>query len=68
MYENKNEFYNWLESGAYLYICGDANRMAKDVEDMIIKIIMECSYISFDAAFEYLNNLKREKRYLRDVY
>ena len=68
MYENKNEFYNWLESGAYLYICGDANRMAKDVEDMIIKIIMECSYISFDAAFEYLNNLKKEKRYLRDVY
>ena len=68
MYENKNEFYSWLESGAYLYICGDANRMAKDVEDMIIKIIMECSNISFDAAFEYLNNLKREKRYLRDVY
>jgi sulfite reductase (NADPH) flavoprotein alpha-component len=68
MYENKNEFYNWLGSGAYLYICGDANRMAKDVEDMIIKIIMECSYISFDAAFDYLNNLKREKRYLRDVY
>ena len=68
MYENKNEFYNWLESGAYLYICGDANRMAKDVEDMIIKIIMECSSISFDAALEYLNNLKREKRYLRDVY
>ena len=68
MYENKNEFYNWLESGAYLYICGDANRMAKDVEDMIIKIIMECSNISFDAAFKYLNNLKREKRYLRDVY
>ena len=68
MYENKKEFYNWLESGAYLYICGDANRMAKDVEDMIIKIIMECSNISFDAAFEYLNNLKREKRYLRDVY
>ena len=68
MYENKNEFYNWLDSGAYLYICGDANRMAKDVEDMIIKIIMECSNISFDAAFEYLNNLKREKRYLRDVY
>ncbi len=68
MYENKNEFYNWLESGAYLYICGDANRMAKDVEDMIIKIIMKCSNISFDAAFEYLNNLKREKRYLRDVY
>ena len=68
MYENKNEFYNWLESGAYLYICGDANRMAKDVEDMVIKIIMECSNISFDAAFEYLNNLKREKRYLRDVY
>ena len=68
MYENKNEFYNWLESGAYLYICGDANRMAKDVEDMIIKIIMECSNISFDAALEYLNNLKKEKRYLRDVY
>ena len=68
MYENKNEFYNWLGSGAYLYICGDANRMAKDVEDMIIKIIMECSNISFDAAFDYLNNLKREKRYLRDVY
>ncbi len=68
MYENKNEFYNWLESGAYLYICGDANRMAKDVEEMIIKIIMECSSVSFDAAFEYLNNLKREKRYLRDVY
>ena len=68
IYENKKEFFSWIENGSIIYICGDATKMAKDVEDIILKIISEEKNCSFNDSIEYLNKLKKEKRYLRDVY
>ena len=68
IYENKKEFFSWIENGSMIYICGDATKMAKDVEDIIIKIISEENNCSADDSVAYLNKLKKEKRYLRDVY
>ena len=68
IYENKKEFFSWIENGSIIYICGDATKMAKDVEDIILKIISEENNCSFNDSIEYLNKLKKEKRYLRDVY
>ena len=66
--ENSQEIFQWLEEGAYFYICGDADRMAKDVEVALIKIIRECGRFSSEEADQYFKELKRNKRYLRDVY
>ena len=68
IYENKKEFFSWIENGSLIYICGDATKMAKDVEDIILKIISEEKNCSFNDSIDYLNKLKKEKRYLRDVY
>ena len=68
IYENKKEFFSWIKNGSMIYICGDATKMAKDVEDIIIKIISEENNCSADDSVAYLNKLKKEKRYLRDVY
>ena len=68
IYENKKDFFSWIENGSIIYICGDATKMAKDVEDIILKIISEENNCSLNDSIEYLNKLKKEKRYLRDVY
>ena len=68
MYQHKKELYNWLEQGAYFYVCGDEKRMAKDVDAMLHKIIAEVSGKGDDAAKEYVAKMKKEQRYLRDVY
>ncbi|MEI8364928.1 MAG: sulfite reductase [Parachlamydiaceae bacterium] len=66
--EQGRELFEWLEQGAHLYVCGDAHRMAKDVDAAIHQIIQ--SHGSFDerTAKEYVKRLKAEKRYLRDIY
>ncbi|MCE2570835.1 assimilatory sulfite reductase (NADPH) flavoprotein subunit [Motilimonas eburnea] len=66
--ENAKEVYQWLEEGAHFYICGDANRMAKDVNDALVKIVQEQANKSFEEAEEYVSELRRAKRYQRDVY
>ena len=68
MHEHGAELYQWLENGGYFYVCGDATRMAKDVDQALCDIIAAQGSLSSDKAKEYVNNLKREKRYLRDVY
>ena len=68
MHEHGAELYQWLENGSYFYVCGDATRMAKDVDQALCDIIAAQGSLSSDKAKEYVNNLKREKRYLRDVY
>ncbi len=66
--ENSAELYAWLEAGAYFYVCGDASRMAKDVEQTLLDSIANGKSCSPDAAQEYLNMMKKEKRYQLDVY
>lgn len=63
--EKSSELMKWLEEGAMIYVCGDAQHMAKDVNNTLLDIIREQS--SHDPA-EYLKHLKKEGRYLRDVY
>ena len=68
--ENARELWSWLQGGAYLYVCGDAHRMAKDVHQAIIDIAQQHGGLSPEAAAEYVNVtlMKTERRYLRDVY
>jgi sulfite reductase alpha subunit-like flavoprotein len=66
--ELAEEFYAWLEDGGHIYICGDASRMAKDVDKAIHKAIETAAGKSEDEAKAYVDALKKAKRYLRDVY
>ncbi|MCB2427577.1 assimilatory sulfite reductase (NADPH) flavoprotein subunit [Methylophaga pinxianii] len=66
--EKSIEIWNWLQEGAYLYVCGDADNMAPDVNEALIDIISQQGSKSRDDATEYLRQLTRDKRYQRDVY
>ncbi|MEM9242175.1 MAG: sulfite reductase subunit alpha, partial [Pseudomonadota bacterium] len=68
MVENGKDVYAQLEEGAYFYVCGDATRMAKDVDAALHEIIETQGGMTPEAATEYVNRLKRDKRYVRDVY
>ena len=62
------EVWQWLQDGAHFYVCGDANRMAKDVHEALVNIVAEHGGKSAEQAEEYVNELRRAKRYQRDVY
>lgn len=66
--EEGQEFWSYLERGAIFYVCGDAERMAPDVDSALHKIIQEHGNKSEAEAIEYVNELKSNKRYRRDVY
>lgn len=68
MRENADELFAWLQDGAHLYVCGDADRMAKDVDAALHEIVAESGGMDADAAHAYVNNLIKTHRYLRDVY
>lgn len=68
MQEHAAELYSWLERGAFFYVCGDATRMAKDVELALLDVIAKGSNGTLDHANEYLAAMKKAKRYQRDVY
>jgi sulfite reductase (NADPH) flavoprotein alpha-component len=69
MLQNAPEMWRWLdEEGAHLYVCGDASRMAKDVDAALLKIVTSQSGKTVDEAAAYLEDLKATKRYKRDVY
>ena len=68
MLENGQQLFAWLERGGYLFICGDAYRMAKDVDKMLHTIVQAQGDMSADDAEDYINELKKQKRYVRDVY
>jgi sulfite reductase (NADPH) flavoprotein alpha-component len=68
MREKSKELYSWLERGAHFYVCGDATRMAKDVEQALLDSIAAGHNVTLEAAGEYLAELKKSKRYQLDVY
>lgn len=68
MLKQGKELYEWLSKGAYLFVCGDAERMAKDVDAALHEIVMVHGQKSDSEAKEYLRKLRAVKRYLRDVY
>ncbi|MDD5581111.1 MAG: sulfite reductase subunit alpha [Methylobacter sp.] len=68
MLENGAELYAWLEQGGYFFVCGDAYRMAKDVDKALHDVIAEHGKLNDQQAVEYVNQLKKDKRYVRDVY
>jgi sulfite reductase (NADPH) flavoprotein alpha-component len=69
MVESAAEIWKWLEGeGAHFFVCGDARRMAKDVDAALRKIVQEQGGKDVDAANEYVEKLKSDKRYKRDVY
>ena len=68
MIENAAELFSWLESGAHFYVCGDASRMAKDVDAALHTIAETAGGMSKEAAAAYVQKLKTDKRYQRDVY
>lgn len=70
MAEHGEEIWNWIDNGAYFYVCGDKSRMAKDVHKTLIDIAEEYGGLSRDDAVFYVEKrmMREEKRYLRDVY
>ncbi|WP_428935033.1 diflavin oxidoreductase [Streptomyces sp. ACT015] len=68
MRERARELYAWLQDGAYVYVCGDASRMARDVEAALLDVVAGQRGRGADDAAEYLAGLRRAKRYVRDVY
>ena len=68
MVKNGAQLWSWLQDGAAFYVCGDASRMAKDVDQALLKIAEEHGKLSSEAAVAYIAQIKKEKRYLRDVY
>jgi sulfite reductase (NADPH) flavoprotein alpha-component len=66
--EQSAQLWDWLELGAYFYICGDSKRMAPDVEAAVLAAIAEHSGKGADYATAYLADMKKQKRYLKDVY
>ena len=68
MKEQAAELWAWLQGGASFYVCGDASRMAKDVDTALVEIAQEQGGLSEEQAQEYIKGLRQEKRYARDVY
>lgn len=68
MLENARDFYQWLQEGAVLYVCGDEKHMASDVHDALSVIIQQEGGLSEEEADVYIEDMKLQKRYQRDVY
>lgn len=68
MWEHAAEFWQWITEGCTVYVCGDAKRMAVDVDRTLRKIISECGKLNFEQTDSYVKQMVQEKRYCRDVY
>lgn len=68
MLQSAAELWQWLSEGAHFYVCGDASRMAKDVDAALHQIAETAGGLSKEAAAEFIKKLKADKRYQRDVY
>ncbi|MEH7179508.1 sulfite reductase subunit alpha [Neobacillus vireti] len=68
MLDNSKELFDWIDNGAYFYVCGDKERMAKDVNEALISVIEKEGGLDRDAAEAYLKDMQKQGRYQRDVY
>jgi sulfite reductase (NADPH) flavoprotein alpha-component len=68
MLQQGAELWKWLQQGAAFYVCGDASRMAKDVDKALHQVAETHGGMTPEEAAVFVNQLKKEKRYLRDVY
>ena len=68
MIEHGAEMWKWLQDGAAFYVCGDASRMAKDVDEALHAIAEKHGGLSAEDAKDFVKQLKKDKRYQRDVY
>jgi sulfite reductase (NADPH) flavoprotein alpha-component len=68
IWDRRAELVEWLEKGAYFYVCGDAKAMAKDVRAALVRAYADVKSLSPDAAEQAVATLEREKRYLQDTY
>ena len=68
MLEKKSELWRWIQEGAFFYVCGDASRMAKDVDHAIRRIASEEGSMTDDEASKWVKGLQKDRRYLKDVY
>lgn len=66
--QNAKEFYQWLQNGAHIFVCGDKNNMAKDVHHAIIDVVEEQGKLTRDEAVEFVKSLRKQRRYHEDVY
>lgn len=66
--ENSKEFYQWIQEGAAIYVCGDEKHMAKDVHQSILNVIQKEGHYNEEEAETFLTELKKERRYQRDIY
>ncbi|GAD76969.1 assimilatory sulfite reductase (NADPH) flavoprotein subunit [Vibrio azureus] len=66
--ENAEQVWQWIKDGAYIYVCGDATRMAKDVHDALVFVAEQQGKLSREEAEAFINDLRKAKRYQRDVY
>ncbi len=68
MRENAAELWRWISEGAYFYVCGDAKRMAKDVDAALHALVAEQGKMTPEAAVDWVKQFKKDGRYQRDVY
>ncbi|HYK72093.1 MAG TPA: protein CysJ, partial [Pseudoneobacillus sp.] len=68
MLENSKELFEWLQKGAYFFVCGDKEHMAKDVNEALITVIEKEGELSREDAESYLKDMQKQGRYQRDVY
>jgi sulfite reductase alpha subunit-like flavoprotein len=68
MLEKGTQLWKWLNDGAVFYVCGDASRMAKDVDQALRTIAQEEGLMSEEDAGVWVKSLQKERRYLKDVY
>ena len=68
MFQHGKELFDWLNNGASIYICGKKEPMSVDVEDTIMQIVQKCGNKNIEEAVQFVEGLKEEERYLKDVY
>ncbi|MDN6386140.1 MAG: hypothetical protein L0J86_00440, partial [Corynebacterium sp.] len=68
MLRNAGELWSWIDRGAYLYVCGDARKMAPDVDATLHRIVAEQGRMDPEATRRFMSVLSSERRYVKDVY